>query len=324
MFLIDKKSDEFILAGSLGDTTTKRLEKGMYNLEIRDMGQRISFRRNLDYAKGVVINEGIFKEVRETMTEFFTEEMMEARKALSMRNKLGLMFDGDPGTGKTFLAGQISEEICQKYDAIGILATKAMDYSDIIDGIRIDDPNRFIILIIDEFEKTFRSYDTDLLSFLSGAKERDNLIIISTVNDTSQLPQFIKDRPSRIEKVFNFTFKDEVVLRAITSNMIPECYKDKINLESLVVTLKEYKNMSIDRMRHILRDLIANQVRFEKTGELKSISVKDTELTSKSTIGFTKEVVTDYDPTTFLTATQIIEESKEYKILEDEEFTLNI
>lgn len=99
MFLIDKKSDEFILAGSLGDTTTKRLEKGMYNLEIRDMGQRISFRRNLDYAKGVVINEGIFKEVRETMTEFFTEEMMEARKALSMRNKLGLMFDGDPGTG---------------------------------------------------------------------------------------------------------------------------------------------------------------------------------------------------------------------------------
>lgn len=198
-----------------------------------------------------------------------------------------------------------------------------MDYSDIIDGIRIDDPNRFIILIIDEFEKTFRSYDTDLLSFLSGAKERDNLIIISTVNDTTQLPQFIKDRPSRIEKVFNFTFKDEVVLRAITTNMIPEGYKDKINLEFLVTTLKEYKNMSIDRMRHILRDLIANQVRYEKTGELKIISVKDTELATKSTIGFTKETVTDYDPTTFLTATQIIEENKEYTMV-DEEFTLNI
>ena len=308
MFLINTENSEFIMLGSEKGSKVDRLEKGMYNLQVRGGGLAptvISFARNLDYTKGVVINEGIFKEVRDSLNDFFTEEMVAARNSLDMKHKLGLMLNGDPGTGKTFLAGQLAEELCQKYDGVGILATQAQDYSDLIDGIRADDPNRLIILIIDEFEKTFRSYDTALLSFLSGAREKDNTIIIATVNDADDLPRFITDRPSRFEKVFEFSFKDDIVLASTAKSMIPDEYKDKINSEVLLENLKKHPKMSIDKMRHIIRDIIAAQIKLEKTGEIRTLTIKDIELSSKSSIGFSSETITDYVPTTFLTSSEI-------------------
>jgi hypothetical protein len=125
-------------------------------------------------------------------------------------------------------------------------------------------------------EKTFRDYNTDALSFLSGAKERDNLIIINTVNDSNKLPSFIKDRPSRIEEEFYFSFDDEDILTSIVENMIPKKYYNDIEISELVTKLKNYKNKSIDRIRHIIRDIIAISIDLKKTGIQKELIIKDT------------------------------------------------
>lgn len=278
MFAIDKNND-YILVGSKPSNMSERLESGVYNLDVRSKGPmsppEIAFVKNNDYEKGVVINEGVFKEVREFFNDFFSDSMKEARKVMGMKNKLGVMFNGDPGTGKTFLAGQIAYEISKKHDAIGVLVTQSSDYSSMLDSIREDDPDRTIILIIDEFEKTFKSYDTDMLSFLSGARERDITIIIATVNDTNYLPNFIKDRPSRFEKTFEFTFNNEIVLKSIVLNILPTEYKNKLDLETLLPKIMQYKNMSIDRIKHILRDAIAAKLEEEKTGIKKEVIIKD-------------------------------------------------
>lgn len=284
MFILNEVGS-FSLIGHSGNSTVKRLEKGMYNLELFSDRPPV-FTRNNDYTKGTIVNHGVFKEAREFLNNFFSESLTEARKILGMKNKLGVMFNGEPGVGKTFLAGQIAEELCDKYDAVGILATKTGDYSSIIDGIRSDDPDRRIILIMDEFEKTFKSWDTDMLSFLSGAKERDNVIIIATVNDTSQLPSFIHDRPSRFERIFEFSFKDDIVLESIITTLIPDTYKSKIDVSSLMTKVREHKNMSVDRIRHIIRDVICADITFEKTGEVVDIIIP-TMPEIKRAIGFT-------------------------------------
>jgi hypothetical protein len=283
MFLLNETND-FVLLGHSSSSTMKRLEKGMYNITLSQNAPPM-FSKNNDYKKGTLVNHGIFKEARTFLNDFFSESMVQARSILGMKNKLGVMFNGEPGVGKTFLAGQIAEELCDQYDAVGILATKSGDYSTIIDGVRSDDPDRKIILIMDEFEKTFRSYDTDMLSFLSGAKERDNVIIIATVNDTSQLPSFIHDRPSRFEKIFEFTFNDDIVLATIVNNLIPESYRSKLDTELLMTKLKGHKNMSIDRIRHIIRDVIASQLTFERTGEVIDITISSP-LEMKRSVGF--------------------------------------
>jgi hypothetical protein len=285
MFILNENNN-YTLVGHSSNSTVERLEKGVYNMQLPTMANpSFIFSKNEDYKKGTIVNHGIFKETREFLDNFFSESMVEARKLLGMKNKLGVMFNGSPGIGKTFYAGQVTQEICDKYDAIGILATITSDYSGVIDGIRSNDPDRKIILILDEFEKTFKRYDTDMLSFLSGAKERDNLIVIATVNDISELPSFIHDRPSRFERIFDFSFNDDIVLENIITTLIPDDYKSKLDSATLISKVREYKNMSIDRIRHIIRDVISAQIVFEKTGIMTDIVISNPP-ESKRAIGF--------------------------------------
>ncbi len=293
MFILDNKEKEYTLIGSAPNGMVEKMDKGVYNLVIVESsrGVQIKFTKNNDYKKGIKLNQGVFKNVRDFFNDFFSKSKIEARNILDMKHKLGVIFTGDPGTGKTFLAGQLAEEICESYDAISILVTKYSDYSGLIDDIRMNDKDRLIVLIIDELEKTFKSYDTDALSFLSGAKERDNLIIIATVNDSSQLPSFIKDRPSRFEEEFNFSFNDEVVLKSIVENMIPKNYTNEINMTNLVNKIKKHKNKSIDRIRHIIRDVIANNIESKKTGIKKELIIKDSPNIKNRTVvsGFSRD-----------------------------------
>jgi hypothetical protein len=283
MFLLN--NDIYTVIGQSGTNTVKKLDPSVYNITIPTMmDPTTKLTKNDTYKQGIWINAGVYKEARDFMNNFFTESIMEARKILNMKNKVGIMFNGEGGTGKTYYAGMLAEEICQKHNAIGILATVSTDYSDIIDQIRSDDPDRKIVLIMDEFEKTFRSYDTAMLSFLSGAKERDNLIIIATVNETNNLPGYIQDRPSRFEKIFEFKFKDDVVLESVINSLIPDSYKSKLDIMSLVNKVKDYDNMSIDRIKHILRDVIASNITFEKTGEVIEVIISASE--NKRSVGF--------------------------------------
>jgi AAA+ superfamily predicted ATPase len=291
MFIKDKNEEFIIIPTDLKMDTYDRLDKGVYNVIVRPgdgpfAPPKISFAKMDEYKKGVKIDTGIFKEVRTFLNDFFNESLMEARKIMNMKNKLGVMFNGDPGTGKTFLAGQLSSEICDSQDAIAFLVTEAADYSGLIDAVRKTDPDRTVIIIVDEFEKTFSRRDTDTLSFLSGAKERDNVIIIATVNDTSYLPSFIKDRPSRFEKIFEFSFKNEEVIKSIVNTMTPIEYLDKIDTNYLISEIQKHDNMSIDRIRHILRDVIAANIEHQKTGIKKEVIIKQDKISRPVVAGF--------------------------------------
>lgn len=289
MFILDNKENMYTFIGSSPQGINEKLESGVYNLIVQEQGTIIKFSKNEDYKKGIKLEQGIFKKVRNFFDNFFTDAKYEARQALGMKHKLGVIFTGDPGTGKTFLAGQIAQEICDKRNAIGILATKYGDYSPIIDAIRESDKDRLIVLIIDELEKTFRNYDTDALSFLSGAKERDNLVIIATVNDSTSLPSYIKDRPSRIEEEFNFTFKDPDVLSSVVNALIPKKYVEDIKIEELTTRLKKYKNTSIDRIKHIIKDIIAASIEMKETGIQREIIIKDDSISRTTVTGFGKQ-----------------------------------
>jgi SpoVK/Ycf46/Vps4 family AAA+-type ATPase len=291
MFIKDKNNEFTIIPSDMKIDTYDRLDKGVYNVIVRPGdgpfdSPKITFAKMDDYKKGVKIDTGIFKEVRSFFNEFFNESLIEARKIMNMKNKLGVMFNGDPGTGKTFLAGQIAEELCELHDTIAFLVTEAADYSGLIDAVRKTDENRTIIIIVDEFEKTFKSYDTDTLSFLSGAKERDNVILIATVNDTNRLPSFIKDRPSRFEKIFEFSFKNEEVIKSIINTMTPLEYINKIDSKDLINKIKKHNNMSIDRIRHILRDVIAASIECEKTGIKKEVIIFNSKISRPVVAGF--------------------------------------
>jgi AAA+ superfamily predicted ATPase len=293
MFII-KNDNKFQLISSQETNTTNRLESGVYNLIMEKTGPmtppEIIFQKTDIYKKGVRLDIGIFKDCRKFVNSFFSPYLAQARKEMSMMNKVGIMLSGEPGTGKTFLAGQLSQETCDSYDAVAIIVDKVNDYSNLIDTIRQADPDRNIIIVIDEFEKSFNRYNTEPLSFLDGSKSRDNVMIIATVNDHNELPSFVTDRPSRFEKIFKFDFGNEEILTVIIENLIPELYRDKVNIKDISKELVKQSNKSIDKIKHYLRDIIANKIEQEETGVKKSVIIdtKNEPTPSKGQIGFLK------------------------------------
>jgi len=279
MFLFDreKNPDQFVLMpGQLTETQSK-LDAGVYNLGVQATGQGppiFSFNKTTKYDDGMFIEGGVFTQARSLVDRFIKTEMYEARKVMGMMHKIGIIFDGKPGTGKTFLAGQICSQIAKEYNAVCLISTQhKVDYPWIIDNIREFDKDRLIVLVMDEFEKSPARHYSEMLSFLDGSDSKDNVIILATINDITEMPSYLKDRPGRFEHILKFRSDDKLVLKSIITQCIPASYREEFNVELLVKEFTDKSNsnkfglknerddFTVDRLRIVIRDLIAEKIR---------------------------------------------------------------
>lgn len=247
MFLENKDKSIRIIDGP-DAKLLKEVTPGIYSLQVEKsfFGTKVSLLPTDRYNKPYNITAGIYEKVINYIDAFIDPVMVETRREMGKLNKLGLIFNGLPGTGKTFLAGQIGHNLVQQKGAVVIVVKgteDSYDFAELIDQIREHDPNRFIMLILDEFEKD--RCRTNLLAFLDGSSSKDNMLIIGTTNSTAGLPNWVTERPSRFERVFEFTIEDKDVFESIINSMIPEVYQGKINIEELYQVAMENK-LTID------------------------------------------------------------------------------
>ena len=283
MFVFDKVKNpkKFVLMPGQMSETKESLEAGVYNLSVSGGGMSpliVSFDKTTKYDEGMTIEGGVFTQANTTFDKFVLPEMYEARTAMNMMHKIGVVFDGKPGTGKTFLAGQIASKFAKEHNAIGIISTQhRIDYPGIIDSIRELDKERLIVLVMDEFEKSQARYQSEMLSFLDGTDSKENMIVIATINDISEMPSYLKDRPGRFENILKFRSDDQLILKSIVSQCIPDIYKNDFVVDDLVKEFTSKSNankfglknerddFTVDRLRVVIRDLIADKIKANKT-----------------------------------------------------------
>ena len=147
-------------------------------------------------------------------------------KSYKLMHKRGILLYGDPGCGKSGIL-----QLCMKHlinDLSGVVINikdedSIKGYVDIIPKLRKIEPNRPLVVIIEDIDSVAgdSSYSTSiLLNILDGIKQIQNVVYIATTNYPEKLEERITNRPSRFDRRYYVAPPERAVREAYLRNKI--------------------------------------------------------------------------------------------------------
>lgn len=212
--------------------------------------------------KLVNFKTGIVARVIEQTDAFLGEESRKAYEELKVAHKMGMLFYGKPGTGKTSTCMLIMKALAEKHSALCLDCTgKSLGFIRYcIERMREIQSNP-IVLFIDEFEGRISREEAEYLTFLDGTNSVSNLVFMACTNYIEDIPDRIKKRKSRIKYLHNINSLPEEVYREYLTDRIPTM--DRKTLGEFSYKAAE-AGLTIDQLKHALIDYKIEKMSIEK------------------------------------------------------------
>ena len=164
----------------------------------------------------------------------------------------GVILSGQKGIGKSLLARLLAEEGISR----GLPVITVTDY---IPGIAsfLSSIEQEVIVIFDEFEKTFGKMDDqpdpqeEMLSLFDGLDGGKKLFVI-TCNEVRRLNEFMVDRPGRFHYHFRMGNPTDAEIREYMEDKLQKEYWDEI---ARIVNFSRTTEVTYDYLRAIAFDL---------------------------------------------------------------------
>lgn len=174
--------------------------------------------------------------------------------------KRGILLHGTPGCGKTKIISKLIQMLVDD-GAIGFrLDSHSLDvYKECSAQMRQINKDCLVFLVIEDIEKLVDDSEEELLEVLDGATSSDNQVVIASTNHLDDVPDRIKNRPSRIDLVIEVPeFTDEQATEYVRELTAPV-----LGSEEQTVLLQEVLGTPI-RNAAKLKELVLARVIFDE------------------------------------------------------------
>jgi len=230
----------------------KKLSGGLY--KIREHNDSYFFeKQQINVDSYIRFSDSIADKVLEEITQFWA--LKDKFDEYGFLHRRGYLLYGPQGGGKSILVQQIIQNIINN-DGIAIWVDTAMWL--IIGGMNVFrkvEPNRKIVMLFEDVDALIKEYgESELLSFLDGEGNLNEILCIATTNYPERLDKRIIARPRRFDRIIKIGAPTETVRR--------EYFKVKANLNE--VELEEWVNKTEGFSFAALADLIISVKCFRK------------------------------------------------------------
>jgi len=161
----------------------------------------------------IYLDQDLRDEIQANIINYFDPKKFELRRKNGVPTKRGIIFAGDPGTGKTFLSRVLANTLNTTFMVVTSLQG-AGELEFCMDFMK-QFPNSIILFEdIDIYipdRNTGAPIVSAMLNGLDGISVNENLLVLCTTNEPSVLDRAINDRPGRFDRTFKFEAPDKVL-----------------------------------------------------------------------------------------------------------------
>lgn len=237
----------------------EKLEAGIYYLKYASslFGGYPYFTTFKESEKLIHFKSGIIADSLKKISSFFSKKVEDRFKEMSIVHKLGIIYYGSPGTGKTCTVQLLMKELTEKYNAICLDCTGINSINIVIDVVnRIrkvqDNP---IVIFYDEVDFFIEREEEKFLTFLDGNNSFNKLIFIGCTNYVTNISDRIINRKSRIKWCIEIKSLPLDVYKEYILSRVSSLDKDIVNelafkAEEKGLTIDQLKNCLIDHYIH--------------------------------------------------------------------------
>ena len=251
--------------------SSKTLDPGFYHLSYNVMDKEIILKSTTCNELLQVYNFTNKELIDKAFESFFSNAVKMKMQSLGILHKLGILFHGIEGTGKSTIIKHYAQRLINEHNGIVIYfneKTNILETWQFVEDLRKIQTTP-IMVIFEEIDLNLSGYNNcegSLKRIFDGDKSIDNCLFMASTNYFDRIPDAIKNRSSRFKYVLNIeNIQCLETIKSLVTHFIGDLF-DKNKIEDFSVDLM---GETLDNIKHFCIDKIMTLQKFPKKEEKK-------------------------------------------------------